>query len=457
MNVQILLRMLLKHWQLQRREGWTHKQLEAYQAKALRRLREDVYARSPFYQTFHRGLRDRPLQELPVLTKAMMMEHFDELVSDRHLRRANLEAYLRHWRKDEYLGRYWVTATSGSTGSPGLFLFNRSEWATVLASFMRAQDLMPLKGEMLSAVIASSTPWHLSARISATVRRAGELRLDASEPIERIVEKLNIWQPEILVAYASILYLLADEQLKGRLQIEPSCLLSTWEVLTEAMRQRIEKAWNGPLFNQYVATEVGAIAAECDLHEGLHLFEDLAIVEVVDEDNRPVPPGVYGDKLLLTVLFNRTQPLIRYELSDRIKLAIDPCPCGRPYPLIDDIQGRKEEILYFSARVGGEVKVHPHTFHQILDVMPVSEWQIIRDTDELRILLNSPPNEWVDAELVDRLGRKLEKQGAIIPPITVQHVSEIPRNQTGKASRIRSEIGASKNPHSSPPTVTTNF
>ena len=59
-------------------------------------------------------------------------------------------------------------------------------------------------------------------------------------------------------------------------------------------------------------------------HKGLHLFEDLVITEVVDEKNRPVSPGAYGDKVLMTVLFGRTQPLIRYGMSDSIKPASSP-------------------------------------------------------------------------------------------------------------------------------------
>ncbi|HEU5381525.1 MAG TPA: hypothetical protein VFV38_39395, partial [Ktedonobacteraceae bacterium] len=56
-------------------ESWTRSQLMDYQARALRACRDYAYAHSPFYQRFHSGLMDRPLQELPVLTKAMMMEH----------------------------------------------------------------------------------------------------------------------------------------------------------------------------------------------------------------------------------------------------------------------------------------------------------------------------------------------------------------------------------------------
>jgi len=82
---------------------------------------------------------------------------------------------------------------------------------------------------------------------------------------------------------------------------------------------------------------------------GLHLFEDLAVTEVVDGDNQPVPPGVPGEKVLVTVLFGRTQPLIRYEMSDSITSSDRVhCPCGRPYPLIEGVQGRVEEALEIS-------------------------------------------------------------------------------------------------------------
>jgi phenylacetate-CoA ligase len=122
--------------------------------------------------------------------------------------------------------------------------------------------------------------------------------------------------------------ILADEQHAGRLQIAPVCLVSSAEVLTLVLRQRVEVVWGRHvLFNQYGVTEAGTFAVECKSHSGLHLFEDLVIFEVVDQQNRPVPPGNYGDKVLLTVLFNHTQPLIRYELTDSVRVATGRCPC----------------------------------------------------------------------------------------------------------------------------------
>src|SRR6266704_858093 len=199
-----------------------------------------------------------------------------------------------------------------------------------------------------------------------------EIRLAASEPKDSIVERLNAWQPEVLIAYASMMRILADEQLAGRLQIRPRAVFTSSEVLTEETRRRIVQAWGERLFNQYAATECGGLAAECDHHRGMHLMEDLVIFEVVDQDNHPVPAGVFGDKLLITVLGSRTQPLIRYELDDSVRLAVSPCPCGHPFTLLDDIQGRMEETLSFPGVTGESVQVHPLVFHRPL---PVSGWQ----------------------------------------------------------------------------------
>src|SRR5215831_7437462 len=120
-NLPIITNVLWKRRQLRRHDRWTRQQLEAHQTRALRHLRAYAYATSPFYQQFHKGFTTRPLQELPVLTKALVMEHFDELVTDRTVRLREVEVYLATLRNDErFLGRYWVNATSGSTGHRGL-------------------------------------------------------------------------------------------------------------------------------------------------------------------------------------------------------------------------------------------------------------------------------------------------------------------------------------------------
>lgn len=447
MNIMTMARLLHILEQLRKHEHWTRAHLDAFQATALRDLREYTYAHSPFYQRFHAGLTDRPLQELPVLTKATMMEHFDDLVTDPAI---HLDLVREHMTRavagNLFLDRYWLNATSGSSGQPGLFLFNRDEWLTIVASFARAHEWagarINLTHRMKMATVASVSPWHMSAQVAATVKSwwMPTLRIAASEPLTAIVAKLNDWQPELLVAYASMARILADEQLAGRLHIAPQLIFASSEVLTDETRRRIETAWGRSPFNEYAATETGGVAAECQVGRRLHLFEDLLIVEVVDETNRPVPPGVYGDKVLVTTLFSRTQPLIRYELSDSVKLAEEECLCGRPFAVLESIQGRAEDTLNFPGITGGTVAVHPSVFHHILDAAPVSGWQVVQETDAgVTVLLSGVQEGLADETIIDRLGHALAGQGARVPYIQAQRVKAIGKTTAGKASHIKAQ------------------
>ena len=150
--------------------------------------------------------------------------------------------------------------------------------------------------------------------------------------------------------------------------IMPRFVFSASEVLTDSTRKLATAAWGRSPYNVYAATETSGIAAECGEHAGMHLFEDLVITEVVDADNQPVPPGEYGAKVLVTVLFSRTVPLIRYEMSDSLQLGGNHhCPCGRPYALITGIQGREQESLTFPTGDGQVRAVQPIVFHHIMD------------------------------------------------------------------------------------------
>ncbi len=445
MNLFTVLRMLSTLRQLRQHEGWSRQQIETYQLQRLAALRTYTYRNSPFYQHFHAGMFDKPLHELPVLTKQLMMEKFDDLVTDRAIRLFDLKERRAAQVEGRYLNRFWMNATSGSTGNPGIFLFNQREWATVLASFTRAYEFagvhLDLARHRKIAVVSSTTAFHMSYLVGTALRSpwVSSLQLSAAEPLAAIVAQLNDWQPETVIAYASMARALAVEQSAGRLKISPRTIFASSEVLTDEGRRLIEDAWGKVLFNQYAATETGEIAAECDHHQGLHLFEDLVIVENVDEENRPVPSGVYGDKLLVTVLFNRTQPLIRYVVSDSLRMSDFPCACGRSFQLVDGLQGRHEDVLHFPTKDGSEISIHPNVFHEVMDAVSVSGWQIVQQGNTLRILLSGSQRDENDALLSKALSAALTAKGASIPEIQIEHVEAIPRTVSGKAPLIRVE------------------
>ncbi len=439
MNTSTLIALLWKRRQLARRDAWTRRDLEDHQTTGLRELREYASARSPFYARFHHGLEGRPLCDLPVLSKAALMEHFDELVTDREVRLDQVREHLSGDRAQlRFLDRYWVAATAGSTGTPGIFLHDADEWTTVLASYARANDwahvAVGLTRRLRVAVVSSRTPWHQSAIVGATLesRFVRTLRLDATDPIARIVAELGAFQPESLVGYASMLRVLAVEQLAGRLRITPRAVMSASEVLTPDTRERIRSAWGVEPFDVYAATEPAGIASECDRHGALHLYEDLVITEIVDEKNRPVPPGVVGAKVLVTVLFRRTQPLIRYEMSDRLATLARSCECGRPFALVSAVEGREEDVL----QVRG-VSVHPNVFHRVLERLPVDAWQVVQEGEAL-LRVNLVGGAAIDDVLVAReIAEGVEAIGAKRPHVVVAHIAAIPRTPLGKAPLVR--------------------
>ncbi len=256
----------------------------------------------------------------------------------------------------------------------------KQEWAMILAAYLRANEWVGVRTgpahRVKMAVVSSTAPWRRSSRVAATARSpfiASE-PLSADTALPGLVARFNSFNPDVLVAYASMIRTLAFEQLGGRLDIAPRGVNSSSEVLTGEARSAATRAWSVPPFNAYAATETAGIAAECDHHRGMHLFEDLVIPEVVDDTYNPVPPGEAGSRLLVPILFSHAIPLIRYEMTDRLRLAKEPCPCGRPFRLVESIEGRTEDALVLCAADGGTVRVHPIVFHEVLDLIDASGW-----------------------------------------------------------------------------------
>jgi phenylacetate-CoA ligase len=443
MDIAMIARVLWLRRVLRGRERWSRAQLQDHQRRQLARLRHHATARSRFYQRFHQGLQNAPLAELPVLTKATLLEHFDQLTTDPTLRLEDLEAYLAGLAGDaRFAGRYWVSSTSGSSGRKAIIPSNAHEWAMILASYARANQWAginaSLRHRVRMAVVSSTAPWHQSARVAATLHSplVDAHRLDAAAPPAKIVARLNQLQPQVLVGYASMLRMLAEEQLAGRLQIAPQAVNSASEPLTTEGRTLVQRAWQVPPFDVYAATETGGIAAECERHTGMHLFEDLVLAEVVDADGRPVPPGVTGDRLLVTVLFGRTLPLIRYELTDRVRLATESCPCGRPFRLLAAVEGRTDQLLQLPGRDGASRPVHPVVFHRALELVDAAGWQVRQQRDGLTVLVAAPGLAFDAAATQHAVAARLEDTQVAPLEIRVVVVDAIPAGAAGKRPLI---------------------
>jgi len=249
-------------------------QIEALQRRLLRDTVEHAVKRSAFYRQRYRGL-DRPetlpLTSLPVVTKANLMDGFDDWVTDPRL---ELEALQRHLKDFEgpdgyYLRRYRVLTTGGSSGRKGIFVFSSREWSFYLAHLLRFMDLVGVgfrPGHRIrSATIAAGHPLHATYRgaVSADVGAAKILRLEATSPVGELTEALNEFQPEWLHAYPSIAAMLADQQTEGRLRIEPRVVSTSSELRSPEMTERIAEAWGRRPHDMYGITEAGIFGMEC--------------------------------------------------------------------------------------------------------------------------------------------------------------------------------------------------
>jgi phenylacetate-coenzyme A ligase PaaK-like adenylate-forming protein len=264
-------------------------------------------------------------------------------------------------------------------------------------------------------------------------------RFDANAPLEDTVAALNEWRPENLVCYASMGRVLAEEQLTGRLQISPKAVMCSSEVLTAETRRRIHRAFGTEPFEVYAATEPAGIASECEGHR-LHLFEDLVVTEVVDENNRPVPTGVVGAKVLVTVLFSRTQPLIRYEMTDRVCLSSESCDCGRTFGLVKSVEGRVQDVLVLPGVAGAPVSIHPVLFDRVLESIPIRQWQVVERPRDIVVRLVAA-GALDSAAVSAAVTRELEAAGALRPVVRVEMVGAIDKTAAGKTPLVRRETG----------------
>ena len=346
-------------------------QREALRTRRLRALVKVARARSPLYAQLYRDVaEDFTLGDLPPVRKLELMEHWDDWVTDRAAKLADVQTFMQNLDNvgRKFRGRYLVFTTSGSTGNPLVMLCDSTTNAVMGAvniarGIANPQVLRALirRGSKTMGVFATGG-FYLSngsvrARQLQMPWKKNQMRvISALLPLPEIVQALNAFQPAMLGGYPSPLELLVEEQRSGRLSIHPLLIMTGGEFLSDVTRASLAQAFGCPVQTSYSCTEGGTLACECR-EQHFHINEDWVTLEPVDAQNRPVPDGLQADKLLLTNLFNYTQPFIRYELTDRVTLHREPCACGNPSPWLT-LEGRTDDVLTFT-QDGRSIRVAP--------------------------------------------------------------------------------------------------
>jgi phenylacetate-coenzyme A ligase PaaK-like adenylate-forming protein len=427
------------------RLDWPAARLAAHRGAGLRRLVQTAQTASPWHRKRLEhvdldSLDEASLAALPTMTKDDLMANFDEIVTDDRLRLDVVEDHLERLTGDAYLfGRYHAGASSGSTGRRCVVVYDWDGWTTVYLGVVR-QLLRELAAwpkaahPPLVATVASGTATHIfySATQTFSTPRLATRPFAVTQPLPEIVAGLGDCQPDLLFGYTSALHALSREARAGRLRIAPRLVIATSEPLLPEIRAELEQAWAVPVLNYYACSEAGAVAISCHRGgDGLHLADDLLIVEPVSSRGQRVPPGGRADKIYLTNLFNHTLPLIRYEITDEVTLLDGPCRCGSGHRLIADPQGRLDDTFTY-----GQVAVHPHVFRSPLSRhRSIIEYQV-RQTARgatITVVCDGPAQlPALEAELITQL----TELGVPSPMVSVTPAASIERHATGKLRRF---------------------
>ena len=425
------------------RLGWDAGQLAAWQRDRLRALLARAIAGSPFHAARLRGVDpDRfelaDLARLPVMTKAAMMENFDAATTDRRLTRDLVERHLARAVTDPslLLGEYVVLVSGGSSGRRGLFVQTADEYAEFAASVTRrplvatvaAAGGLPPAGLVIGMVGAGS-PVHSSGLSCVTATRP-PVRLvpaPASLPVAEIVRRLNDAQPPALLAYAAKLAELAREQRDGRLKLNLRSVTSMSEAISPAERMAVTEAFGVPVIDMFVSTE-GLVGHSEPGGTVLTFAGDTCLAECTDDEGRPVPDGVPSSKALVTNLYNLTQPLIRYELTDRFTAA----GTSEGGALRASVEGRSDDLFRYA-----EASVHPFVIGApLLHAPAVREFQV-RQTEHGADIAAVIDGGFDQPAVAAAIEQSLRQAGLARPQVGFRRVGALDRDpMTSKVRRF---------------------
>ena len=427
------------------RMSWDREAILAHQRARLRELLAHAREHSPFHSRRLAGIDPdsvdpTDLSALPVMTKDDLMGSFEDVLTDRRITRGLVDATLAATGTDPepLFDEYLVFTSGGSTGRRGVFVYDRHGITEWLARFSRGLVAHinavggPPPGGLPMAMVAAGSAVHLSGFLSSITDGGGLpfrfVPVPVTLPVPEIVARLNALQLPMFGGYPSMVARLAGEQVAGRLQIAPAMVICSAETCSPDLRAAIRDGFGCPVLDSFNSTEglQGAATPDGDVHA---FAEDGCIVELVDADRRPVPPGTPAAAALITNLTNRVQPLIRYELTDAF--GAQPPAAEHGY-LRARIEGRCDDVFRYDGTL-----IHPLVLRSVLVKVPaIVEYQV-RQT-RTGVVVNAVTESAVDRDgVAGRLARALAAAGLVDPQVSVDVIPALPRDpRTGKLRRF---------------------
>ncbi|MFW6102670.1 MAG: phenylacetate--CoA ligase family protein, partial [Chloroflexota bacterium] len=331
--------------ELEETQWWPRERIDRLQSERLQRLVHHAYERVPYYRAVMEELGVRPesistpadLSLLPVLTKADVRAHSSHLLA-------------RGFPHKELL----LGQTGGSTGTPLTFYSSRqARWSNGTGRSLRALTWAGVYPGDSTVIIAKrhrpgpvrTPPFH---RIVGLV--TGETLEDCTTlsdaTLPGVVQRLARQRPRALRGYASAMCIIADFIRESGMPVpETGAIVVGGEQLFDEQRALLREVFELEPFSKYSSFENYDIAMECESHSGMHVAAEDLIVEIVDDEGHPVPPGTEG-RLLVTNLHEYGMPLTRYDTDDQSSFATGSCECGRSLPRLRAVTGKTGNTIY---------------------------------------------------------------------------------------------------------------
>ena len=413
--------------------------LRAMQLQALRRTLAQA-AQSPYYGELFRRLNFSPeqirtrddLRRLPFTTKDDLRGHFPY----GFLAVPKAETIRLH-------------CSSGTTGNPTVIFHNRHDldsWANLVARSMYCAGARP---DDVFQNICGYGLFTGGLCFQYGAERLGALTIPAGAGNSRRQIKL-MQEFGTTVIHAIPSYLPRLREVFTELGLAPAndtrlrVILSGAEPYTEETRHRLEAMFApAKVFNSFGMTEMNGpgVAFECACQNGLHVWEDAYLTEIVNPDTlEPVPDGERGE-LVFTSLDRQAMPILRYRTRDLTRFLTGPCPCGRTHRRLDRIAGRSDDMFIVKG-----CNVFPMQIEQVLMRIPqaASDYLIVLDTvgdnDELIIQVEAHP-EWFNGDFSkleqvrQQIVREIHDEVLVTPVVQLVEPGSLPRTE-GKAKRV---------------------
>jgi putative adenylate-forming enzyme len=316
--------------------------IKKYQKKRIKMIAEYAIGHSKFYKEYFSGYNLNDFASLPTINKKIMMDNLTDFNTVGLSRDEILNFCLEVEKTRNFSKRLKglnIGMSSGTSGNKGVEIVTPHEENYMKAALIARFDFPKNEKINLAFILRVSAPAFNLDKFGHRLTYISQLN-----SIDEIDKQLERIYPNVISAPPSMLKLIAAEVENGKLSINPRRLISYSEILYPDVKDYLIKVFKCPVHQIYKCTE-GPIAISCKYGQ-LHINEDLLFVETLNNDGTITSPGQPCQKLIITDLHKKSQPIIRYALNDIITISPDMCKCGSCFRVIENIQGRADDLFW---------------------------------------------------------------------------------------------------------------